>query len=37
VINKLTPFDIGILVAAAVMAFGAFCPVVRLPVVGSMN
>jgi hypothetical protein len=37
VIQKLTPFDIGILVAAAVMALGAFCPIVRFPVVGSVN
>jgi hypothetical protein len=37
VIKKLTPFDIGILVAAAVMALGAFCPIVRLPIVGSLS
>lgn len=36
-IKKLTPFDIGILVAAAGMALGAFCPIVRFPVVGSVN
>jgi hypothetical protein len=37
VIKKLAPFDIGILVAAAVMALGAFCPVVSFPILGSMN
>jgi hypothetical protein len=37
VIEKLEPFDIGILVAAAVMALGAFCPLVSLPIVGSLN
>jgi hypothetical protein len=36
-IEKLTPFDIGILVAAAVMALGAFCPLVSIPIVGSLN
>jgi hypothetical protein len=36
-IQKLTKSDIGILIAAAVMALGAFCPIIRLPVVGSMN
>ena len=36
-IEKLTRFDMGILVAAAVMALGAFCPVVRFPIVGSMD
>jgi hypothetical protein len=36
-IEKLTRFDIGILVAAAAMAIGAFCPIVHLPIVGSMN
>ena len=36
-IEKLTRSDIVILVAAAVMALGAFCPIVRLPIVGSMN
>ena len=36
-IEKLEPFDIGILVAAAVMALGAFCPLVSLPIVGSLN
>jgi hypothetical protein len=37
VIEKLTRFDIAILVAAAVMALGAFCPIVRFPFVGSIN
>jgi hypothetical protein len=36
-IEKLTKSDIGILIAAAVMALGAFCPIVSLPIVGSMN
>ena len=36
-IEKLTRFDIAILIAAAVMALGAFCPIVRFPVVGSIN
>jgi hypothetical protein len=36
-IEKLTRIDVGILVAAAVMALGAFCPIVRFPLVGSMN
>lgn len=36
-IERLTPFDIGILIAAVVMAVGAFCPIVHLPIVGSMN
>ena len=36
-IKKLTAFDIGILVAAAVMALGAFSPIVHFPIVGSMN
>jgi hypothetical protein len=35
--RKLTPIDIGILVAAVVMAVGAFCPIVRLPIVGTVN
>jgi hypothetical protein len=37
VIERLTPLDAGILVGAAVMAVGAFCPIVHLPIVGSMN
>ena len=36
-IEKLTPVDVGILIAAAIMALGAFCPIVHLPLVGSMN
>jgi hypothetical protein len=36
-IDKLTRFDVGILIAASVMALGASCPIVRLPIVGSMN
>lgn len=36
-LENLTKLDIGILVAAAVMALGAFCPIVHLPIVGSMN
>jgi hypothetical protein len=36
-IERLTRFDIGILVAAAAMAVGAFCPIVSFPIVGSMN
>ena len=36
-IERLTPIDAGILIAAAVMAVGAFCPIVHLPIVGSMN
>jgi hypothetical protein len=37
VIEKLTRIDIGLLVAAAVMALGAFCPLLRVPIVGTMN
>jgi hypothetical protein len=37
VIEKLTRFDTGMLVAAVVMALGAFCPIVRFPIVGSIN
>lgn len=36
-IEKLTPIDAAILVAAAVMALGAFCPIVHLPVLGTLN
>jgi len=36
-IEKLTPIDAAILVAAAVMALGAFCPIVHLPIVGTLN
>jgi hypothetical protein len=37
VIEKLTRIDIGLLVAATVMALGAFCPLLRVPIVGTMN
>jgi hypothetical protein len=37
VIEQLKPIDLGILVAAAMMALGAFCPIVSLPIVGSLN
>jgi hypothetical protein len=36
-IEKLTKTDIGILIASAAMAFGAFCPLIKLPIVGSLN
>jgi hypothetical protein len=36
-IEKPTKSDIGILIAAAAMALGAFCPIVSLPIVGSIN
>ena len=36
-IEKLTRLDIAILIAAAVMALVAFCPIVRFPIVGSIN
>jgi hypothetical protein len=36
-IEKLTPIDSGILLAAAVMALGAFCPILYMPVVGSIT
>ena len=36
-IEKLTPIDSGILLAAAIMALGAFCPIVYMPVVGSIT
>lgn len=36
-IEKLTPIDIGILVAAATMAVGAFCPIVYIPIIGSIT
>lgn len=35
--EDLTPYDAGIIVAALVMALGAFCPIVTLLVVGSIN
>jgi hypothetical protein len=37
VLEKLTPYDAGIIAAAAIMALGAFCPLINLPIVGSMN
>lgn len=36
-IEKLTPLDSGVLLAAAAMAIGAFCPIVQLPIIGSIN
>jgi hypothetical protein len=36
-IEKLTPIDAGILLAAAIMALGAFCPIVHMPIVGSIT
>lgn len=36
-IEKLTPLDSGILLAAAVMALGAFCPIVYMPVIGPIT
>jgi hypothetical protein len=36
-IEKLTPIDAAVLVAAAVMALGAFCPIIHLPIVGTLN
>jgi hypothetical protein len=36
-LEKLTPVDIGILIAAAVTSLGAFCSIVHVPLVGSMN
>jgi hypothetical protein len=36
-IEKLTPLDAGVLLAAFTMAVGAFCPILHLPIVGSMN
>ncbi|NYG49875.1 hypothetical protein GGD67_007374 [Bradyrhizobium sp. IAR9] len=35
--EKLTPLDSGVILAALVMAAGAFCPIVTLPVVGSLS
>jgi hypothetical protein len=37
VIEQLKPVDLGILIAAAVMALGAFCPIISLPIIGSLN
>jgi hypothetical protein len=36
-IEKVTPIDAGIFAAAFVMAVGAFCPIVHLPIVGSIT
>jgi hypothetical protein len=36
-IEQLKPVDLGILIAAAVMALGAFCPIITLPILGSLN
>ncbi|MBW7970099.1 hypothetical protein [Bradyrhizobium sp. BR 10289] len=35
--EKLTPLDSAVILAALVMAAGAFCPIVTLPVVGSLS
>jgi hypothetical protein len=37
VIEQLKPIDLGILIAAAVMGLGAFCPIITLPIIGSLN
>jgi uncharacterized membrane protein len=37
VIENLKPVDVGILLAAAVMALGAFCPIIILPIIGSLS
>jgi hypothetical protein len=36
-IEKLTPVNAGILLAAAIMALGAFCPILQAPIIGSMS
>lgn len=36
-IEQLKPVDFGILIAAAIMALGAFCPIVTLPIIGSIS
>jgi hypothetical protein len=36
-LENLKPADLRIIIAAAVMAVGAFCPIVYLPIVGSLN
>jgi hypothetical protein len=36
-LEQLKAVDLGILIAAAVMALGAFCPIASLPIVGSLN
>ena len=37
IIDEMKPVDWGIVGAAAMMALGAFCPIVRVPIVGSLN
>jgi hypothetical protein len=37
VIEQLKPIDLGILIAAAAMGLGAFCPIITLPIIGSLN
>jgi hypothetical protein len=37
VIEQLKPVDLGILIAAAVMALGAFCPIISLPILVTLN
>jgi hypothetical protein len=37
VIEQFKPVDWGILIAAVVMALGAFCPIISLPIVGSLS
>jgi hypothetical protein len=36
-LEQLKAVDLGILIAAAVMALGAFCLIASLPIVGSLN
>jgi hypothetical protein len=36
-IEKLAPIDIGMLAGAAFIALGAFCPIIHLPIVGSVT
>lgn len=36
-LENLKPADLRILIAAAVMAIGAFCPIVHFPIVGSIS
>jgi hypothetical protein len=36
-IDKLTPIDSGILLAAVIMGAGAFCPIVHLPIIGTVT
>ena len=37
IIDEMKPVDWGIIGAATMMALGAFCPIVRVPIVGSLN